>query len=183
MATLQYLPIMRQTQRITSSLSAPLALSSAILVVLLVLSTTPVAVNEHRHSLSPSKSKSNGSDVSVIDDSPHSTLVDSHARLKPAVSSKLPATSSTPPSRVTAIPESAVASGVLSGGAVGMSLQNISSQQSFRWTSDQPLTVSVWDGSCSVDNANHTISNQTTAPCTVELQADSFTTWQLFALA
>lgn len=64
-----------------------------------------------------------------------------------------------------------------------MSFETIKGDQSLQWSSDQPITVAVWDGACQVDTAHQTIINAQSAPCTLELQSETYATWHFFELA
>jgi len=182
---LQYRPRMRQSERVTSPLAVPLALSSAILVVLLALATTPQAVRFHRAQEAPSMtsiptehSTDSRSTQSVSHPPARTVLVN-----RPSISPESSVTSLPKPRSSHAHVLKVIEEGVVSGGSASVSYVNIAGPHTVQFTTDQPVAISLWDGVCTVDPVNQIITNTSSAICTVQLQSDTFVPWQLLELA
>lgn len=183
-ANLQYVPPMRESQSLTSSLSVPLALSSAILVVLLAVATSPSVMPRQRGPLTSTDAPSLHHDIQgVVVPRADNPTISWHSVSAPATPQLHRTPNPLPPHSLSSQRSDAVASGTLSGGETSMSLQTVDGSRSLQWVSDQPISVSVWDGTCSIDSTNHIVTNTQPTPCTLELQSDVFTAWQFFALA
>ena len=180
---LPYGPRMRQSERVTSPLAVPLALSSAIFVVLLVLTTTPRVIGLP-HVPAASREVARPHEPSAVTTSTTSITRHQPTVFTPRGSPSLPTTSSPiVPLEVSPREQPLIASGTVSGGAMSISYQPIAGPQTVQLISGIPVALSVWDGDCAIDSANQIIRNSSPNTCTVQIQSDTYTTWQLIALA
>lgn len=179
---LQYLPRMRQRPVITSSLSAPLALSSVVLLVLMTVATSSLPPRTLHRSVANVASKDSRSDMTPLHQREAPTPNEPVANLVVARPHGGTTATTVPQSVEPSVANSAM-EGVVSGGDLSMSLVTIEAQRSFQLHSDHPLEITAWDGSCTIDQINNFLTNASTQPCTVALHGTTFTTWQLVALA
>lgn len=180
---LPYRPRMRQSERVTSTLAVPLALSSAILVVLLVLATTPQVMRlPHTPRELPDVLASHGPSAATTTSTnlpDHETTAVAHGRQRDVSTTS----TSTVPHQLFPLAQPIIASGTVSGGAMSISYQPILGPQTVQLISSLPIALSVWDGDCVIDEPDHVIHNNSATSCTLQLQSDSYTSWQLVALA
>ena len=182
---LQYRPRMRQSERVTSPLAVPLALSSAILVVLLALATTPQAVRFHRAQGAPSvttippEHSTDSRSTQTVSHTPTRTVLIN----RPSSSPGSTATSISIPRLSHAHVRKVIGEGVVSGGSASVSYVDIAGPHTVQFSTDAPVAISLWDGVCTVDPVNQIITNTSSVICTVQLQSDTFMPWQLLELA
>ena len=181
----QYRPLMRQSERVTSTLAVPLALSSAILVALLALATTP-QINSLHHALRESTTttftpQGHSGDTRLPVENSQVTQTVSNQNSRSISESS--ATNAPPPRSTRAKALTVVGEGVLSGGSTSASYVEIAGALTAQLTTDQPVLMSLWDGNCTIDPVHQIITNASLATCTIEIRSDTFMPWQLVQLA
>ena len=176
---------MRQSERLTSTLAVPLALSSAILVALLAIATTP-QINSLHHALRNQTTTT----FTPLGHSGDTRLLVGNSQVTQTVSNQNSrstsesATTIAPPLRSTrAKALTVVGEGVLSGGSTSASYVEVAGALTAQLTTDQPVLMSLWDGNCTIDPVHQIITNASLATCTIEIQSDTFMPWQLVQLA
>ena len=181
----QYRPRMRQSERVTSTLAVPLALSSAILVVLLVLATAPqVPGLHHAHESPPTATIALHSGAVATSSHSVSLPPTRSVSMNTQPDGSMSSSTSTPPPRSSLVRAlNVISNGVVSGGSAPVSYVAIVGPHTVQFSTDQPIAISIWDGACAIDPLTQIVSNPTPTTCTVQLQSDTFMPWQLLELA